>query len=90
VEIHIKEIETSLTSAKTTFQDTYKDYLRKNLEELNRLFEFYRFKSASFRFHDYKRCQRAIDEMANIFIVDAKNTTKRKGKRQCETGGEEG
>lgn len=81
IEKGIKEIKTSLTSAKTTLQDTYKVYLRKNLEELNRLFKFYRFKSASFRFHDYERRQRAIGEMANMFIDDGKKYSKKKRKK---------
>lgn len=37
IEKSIKVIETSLTSAKTTFQDIYKDYLGKTHEELNHL-----------------------------------------------------
>jgi hypothetical protein len=50
------------------------------------LFEFYSFKSAPFKFHDYQGKQRSNAEMANILINGGKkNITQEKGRIQRKT-----
>jgi hypothetical protein len=61
--------------------------LRKTLEELNHLFEFYGFKSAPFRFHYYQGVRESMMRWRIFLSMVVRNAIKRKGKRQGETEG---
>jgi hypothetical protein len=81
---NIKEIETNIPTSKTVNKEKCKERFRYVLDHLPVLFEFYSFKSARFRFHDYQGKQRSNAEMANILINGGKkyNPAKRKNTKK--------
>ncbi|KAG2191647.1 hypothetical protein INT46_002206 [Mucor plumbeus] len=77
---NVKTIETNLPTAKTVNNEKFQERIRYLLVHLPRLFQFYSYKSAPFRFNDYQGRQRANAEMANILINGGKKYNKMKRK----------
>ena len=65
---------------RTVNNEKFQERIRYLLVHLPRLFQFYSYKSAPFRFNDYQGRQRANAEMANILINGGKKYNKMKRK----------
>jgi hypothetical protein len=57
------------------------NYVKYMLTHLDTLLEFYNYKSAKFRFHNYQGRQRANDELANMLIDGGKKYNKARRKK---------
>ncbi|GAA5811008.1 hypothetical protein MFLAVUS_004437 [Mucor flavus] len=69
---NVKVIETNLPTAKTVNYQRLQERTHYLLLHLPRLFDFYSYKYAYFRFHDYRGRQRANAEVANLLINGGK------------------
>jgi hypothetical protein len=77
----IKSIETGIPPPKTVDMARITNYVKYMLTHLDTLFEFYNYKSAKFRFHNYQGRQRANDELANMLIDGGKKYNKARRKK---------